>query len=187
MTKSGFTLLEVVVALAIVALIAGLVVPRLAPRKPKQEREQFVAALNALTKFAWQRAVSKNKIQRIEFFFDRREIRLLKDLEKKDAKGEPMFGPIKDAYRSTTMKIPKQYQFKNFYIEGVDEMARHGAGQDVKGAWFYILPDGLAQSVLINFFDVNDLRAGKPRPVGLVLNPFSAQFKVYSAFQTPQK
>jgi hypothetical protein len=39
--------------------------------------------------------------------------------------------------------------------------------------------------VIINFLDTKDTKDDAPRRVGLVLNPFTAQFKIYDAFQKP--
>ena len=50
--------------------------------------------------------------------------------------------------------------------------------------WFFIIPDGLTQEVTINFVDYDDmLPNGDARQFGLVLNPFSAQFKLYDTFK----
>jgi len=46
------------------------------------------------------------------------------------------------------------------------------------------MPDGLSQDVIINFIDSQDpLPDGKMRQIGLVLNPFTVQFKEYDSFQ----
>jgi hypothetical protein len=57
-------------------------------------------------------------------------------------------------------------------------------GRSSDKVWFFVIPEGLTQAVTINLFDTKDLLQNKkPRPVGLVLNPFSAQFSVYDQFQ----
>jgi hypothetical protein len=43
----------------------------------------------------------------------------------------------------------------------------------------------MAQNVVINFLDTQDLRDDQPRQVALVLNPFTALFKTYDTFQKP--
>jgi hypothetical protein len=40
----------------------------------------------------------------------------------------------------------------------------------------------MVQAVTINFVDKEQIVDNKPKPVGLLLNPFTAQFKVYNAF-----
>ncbi len=77
---------------------------------------------------------------------------------------------------------PKNLEIKNFYVEGSDEMERIAGRPDGK-IWFFVVPSGLAQNVIINFIDTLDRVNNKPRTIGLVLNPFSAQFKVYDTFQ----
>ena len=51
--------------------------------------------------------------------------------------------------------------------------------------WFYIIPEGMVQNVVINMTDTKDVRDNQARPVGLILNPFSAQLKIYDSFQKP--
>ena len=44
----------------------------------------------------------------------------------------------------------------------------------------------MTQDVIINFYDTKDVLPDEsPRPVGLVLNPFSAQLKEYDTFKKP--
>ena len=60
-------------------------------------------------------------------------------------------------------------------------MAREG--RQTTELWFFIVPEGLAQDVVINLLDMRDKDRGKAKQVGLVLNPFAAQFKSYDSFQ----
>ncbi len=187
MTKRGFSLLELMVAIALIGIVAAIVAPNLRRRGPKEEREQFIENLNGLMKFAWQNGVTSGKTQKIEFDFSkaRRKITISESTGKKNKEGEQEFKSVNSKYGSTTLKIPSHFVFKNFYIEGFDEITRHAAGKEVT-AWFYIIPEGLSQSVIINFIDTKDKTAGgRPRPVGLVLNPFYVQFSVYGTFKKP--
>jgi hypothetical protein len=56
-------------------------------------------------------------------------------------------------------------------------------GRGTENIWFFVAASGLAQPVTINLVDDNDRSAGRARSIGLVLNPFSAQFKEYDTFQ----
>ena len=57
-------------------------------------------------------------------------------------------------------------------------------GGTTQRVWFYLMPQGLAQSVVINMIDRSDTtKVPKGQPVGLVLNPLSVQFRAYNAFQ----
>ena len=79
------------------------------------------------------------------------------------------------------MTWPDSIIIKQLLIEGFDEMKRFTGGK-TETVWFYIVPDGMVQAVTINFLDKEQMIDGKPKPVGLVLNPFTAEFKVYHAF-----
>jgi type II secretion system protein H len=182
--KSGFSLIEIMVAIVLVGIMAAVIVPNLRPRKAKYEREEFIAKLNALTNLGKHNALMRNKTHRILVDLDKKYIELQAETDKKDEKGEPAFEKAKTGgYINTTFAWPKQMEVKNFYVEGFDEMEQVG-GRSTKQVWFFIIPSGLAQTVTINMFDTKDkIGGGKPRPVSLVLNPFSAQFKVYDTFQ----
>ncbi|CAN5167657.1 hypothetical protein BH09DEP1_BH09DEP1_1990 [soil metagenome] len=181
--NKGFSLLELLVVLAIMGILMAVVVPNFRNLLPGRERKLFIEKLNGLVRSAWQRALIERKLQKVAFDFNTRSIWLesatgaIKD-------GDPEFVRAKGGYAAAAVKIPKVLEIKNFFIEGFDEMSRYGGGRKTTESWFYIIPDGMAQAVTINFLDTSNTNAaGKPRQFGLVLNPFNAQFKVYDAFQ----
>ena len=177
--KNGFTLLEILVAILILGLLAAIVPPLLRTAQPAAERKKFITQLNALMKFAWTNAITTGKTHRVTFFWDKNLVQVGFD-DKKKNKGIPIPG----TYFDTTIKIPKQLEVKNFYIEGKDERARHAGGS--KEIWFFVYPQGMCQSVVINMFDIKDkINDRRNRPVSLVLNPFTAQFEVYNVFKKP--
>lgn len=181
--KKGFTLIEILVAIAIIAVMATVVIPNLMPRRPEKERKDILAKLDALTRLAWYNALTKQKTHKVLFDFDKKRVSLEVETDKKDSDGNPLFEPVKTGgYIKSSFVWPKHLDVKNFYVEGFDEIGKRsdrGAGQ----VWFFVIPDGLAQQVTINFLDMLDRPQGKPRSIGLVLNPFLAQFKEYDTFQ----
>ncbi|MCK5633145.1 type II secretion system protein [bacterium] len=188
MNKVGFSLLELMVAIVLIGLMAAIVVPRLTKKGPKEEREKFIQNINVLTRHALKNAITNQKNQRIEFDFspEKRIIFVTESSGKKDQEGKELFQPIKKSYSLQQLKIPSHFSFKNFYVEGFDEFSKAGSGRNVTGVWFFIVPDGLSQSVIINFVDTKERRvAGKLKSIGLVLNSFSAQFKAYDTFKKP--
>lgn len=176
----GFTLLEILIVIVIIGSLITLV-PKLGQRKPRYEREQFIARLNGLCQFAWQQALITHKLHAVEFDLINHRVSVKRDTGTRDeqgfAKTENTTGP------RSTFVYPKQLEIKQFIIEKSDEI--RGAGRETKTSkvFFYLVPAGLAQEVTINFIDKKDSIGNKARTIGLVLNPFTAQFKEYGTFQ----
>jgi len=182
-SNKGFTLIEILIAIALIGLMATVVVPNLGRRRPKAEREAFIAKVDALVQLAWQNALLTGKNQRVVFDFTKERVFLEQATGQKDAKGE-QFAPVTRSYLATELKWPKRYQIKNFFIEGFDEMTRF-VGKKTGQTWFYAVPDGMTQRVTINLLDTADKGADRrPKKIALVLNPFNARFKVYDTFKT---
>lgn len=181
--KQAFSLLEIMVVIAVIGILATIVVPVFNRRRPGYERNQFVVQLNDLLSFAYQNALKEHKIQKVQFNFKARTVQLERATEQSSGTDKLKFEPIQRAYRATTLAIPDALEIRNFIIEGFDEMQR-ASGRATDESWFYILPDGASQEVTINFVDSSSaVGDGEFRQTGLVLNPFYAQFEVYDEFQ----
>ncbi len=187
--RAGFTLLELLLAMLIIGIVGGALIPQLVQMQPNYERKQFITKLNALVRYSWQQAITTRLVHRILFDFKKRTATAQvqkkpseTDQEKTPKKEKEDFAPVKGGYISSSFTWPDSIEIKQFKIEGFDEMQRF-AGRKTDTLWFYIVPDGMTQVVTINFLDKEQLIDGKPQQMGLVLNPFFAQFKVYDAFQ----
>ena len=175
----GFTLLELVIAIAIVAILGVVLVPTFRGEREKLETKEFVAKLNTLMQAAWQQALSSQKVQRVFFDFNKKSIALSEQSDK----DEKNFVLVRGPYITTEIAIPANYYFRNFYIQGTDEMGRGGKRKD---SWFFLMPSGVAQDVIINIMNQDeDMSEGDAQKFGLVLNPFSAQFGYYDSYQKP--
>jgi len=172
--RAAFSLLELLIVMAIMAILASVVIPNFRGAQPRYEREQFIARLNALMQFAWQQAITTYKIHRVSFDLQKRLVTVFHEVKLPEKKREPVFKPVTGNVRAS-FTWPEQISIKEFIIEGFDEMKR-SAGKKTEEIWFYVIPDGLTQMVIINAFDEKDTKAGKPRTISLVLNPFNAQF-----------
>ena len=113
-SKPGFTLVEILVAIAIIAVVATIVVPNLVQRSPSYDRQKFVRDLNTLSVFAWQQALVKHKTHKLHFDLARSTAHVEVETDERDDKGEPLFGAIKGAYLTTSMSWPKHLEIKNF-------------------------------------------------------------------------
>lgn len=179
--KAGLGLLEVIITIAILALVGTIAVPLVLRKNPRQERRLALAQLNGLVGFARQRAIMTGKQQKLEFRFP--TIRLLSATDKKDSDGNSVYEPVNTAPVATELSLAKHLEIKQFIIDGKDEMGRF-MNATVKVVWFFVMPSGVTQAVVLNIIDKQDGPTGsKGRQVGWVLNPFCAQFKEYDEFQ----
>lgn len=163
-------------------LVAAVVVPNLQRLFPAYEQRSFIARLSALVQFGWQQALATQKVHRIFFDIDKRLIRLEQEAEKKTHLEQPEFKLVTMPYTQTEIIWPEALELKQFYINTVEYIARPGIKTET--TWFFIVPDGLCQSVIINF-QVRDTDAQEAQKISLVLNPFTARFKQYDTFQKP--
>jgi prepilin-type N-terminal cleavage/methylation domain-containing protein len=161
--RAGFSLLEVLVVIALIGIMSAILLPSFSRKTARQEREAFIAAINKIVHTGWQEAVRNHTIYQVTFDIQARRMTLLNQ-------------EILD--EESAFEWPEQYEIKQVYIEGYLE-------KNSKKFWFFIMPEGMAQNVIINCYDTKDVQDFNPRPFSLVLNPFYVQFKIYDTFQTP--
>jgi prepilin-type N-terminal cleavage/methylation domain-containing protein len=87
MKRKGFTLIELVMVMAIISVIAAIVLPRLDPFVPKRRLKSAARVLSGTISLAYGESVSKNKTYRL--YFDPSEdsywIMEVKKIEDEDA------------------------------------------------------------------------------------------------------
>lgn len=180
--KPGIMLLEVIIALSLMALLAAVAVPNFRARFPQQLTNKFVSDLNSLTSVAWQDSIVTGRLHRVVFDFEKRKVDI--EIEKKEAVGRSLdeaeaFEPINSGYINY-IYYPKHLDIRSFYVAGTDEL-----NGSTNRAWFFITPLGITQEVMINVEDTSKPNLEEPDVFGLVLNPFSAQFKKHETAQEP--
>jgi prepilin-type N-terminal cleavage/methylation domain-containing protein len=182
--RDGFSLLELMIVIAIIGVLGAVIMPNIGRKTPRYEREAFIARFNTLVQYGWQQALMTHKIQRITVDVGKKIISLATDSGDKDRAGEIVFKPIENSVEDTEISIVPQFQIKQFFIEGFDMMTKFARSKTAT-MWFYIVPEGMVQNVVINCVDTQDLQDDQPRQFSLVLNPFTALFKTYDTFQKP--
>lgn len=164
---NGFTLIEVVIAIALLAIVAALVVPRIR-RSGLPVHQKFLQQLNNLTRAAQLNALMTRKTHKI--FFDLKKKRAVTEIDsgKTDSSGKPVFQPLDIPYENTAFDLSEKLEFERFAIKG-KELMQKGAGY--RDAWFFITPDGLTQETTIGLYEPD-----RDRHFTVIINPFTAQF-----------
>ena len=185
-SKAGFSLLELIVALAIIGIVLTAALPNFIKRKPGYEQKAFITQLNAFMAQAWQQGLVTQKIQKIVVSTQNKKITLEQETGTDDGKGEPLFQQLTLPYIPTVLVIPESLEIRQFFVQGVDEFSGGASKRSTEAVWFFIVPGGMAQEVVINMFATQGKDAGQEdKEMSLVLNPFTAQFKMYDVFQNP--
>ena len=86
--RQGFSLLELLVAIAIIGVLSAIIVPNVQRSTPRYERESFIARFNSLVQYGWQQALSTHKVQRINVDIGKKLISLTVASDEKDRSGE---------------------------------------------------------------------------------------------------
>jgi len=182
-TRPGFSFIEVIVYVGIFFLLIGLGFSMMQRPKPGNDRDMFIARLNTLIGLSWKHSIQTGSMQRISWNLIKRTVTLATEADNANNKeNEPTFKPLSTKFGVTEIAIPKTIKIEQFFIEGFDEIGKYKGSKNSEN-WFYLAPNGLTQEVTINILDLKDTLEKKPRPFGLVLNPFNAQFEVYDSFQ----
>lgn len=181
----GFTLIELVIVIMLIALLGAIVVPNLRSRNPGYERKKLFDTLEGIVNVAQLEAVKKNTVHRVFFDLKSRQIRLEAASKETTSGGAPVYKPASTPSIKSNILMPENLEIKNFFIKGRDELGA-ARGHSTDTLWFYITPEGVAQEVIINMLDTNDLGANNnPAQASAVLNPFTLQFTLYDEFQQP--
>lgn len=180
--RPGFTLLELVVVVAIMAILATIIIPQLGRGNARKQREQFVMKFNTLLRHTAVDAIATNKVHKVIIDIVHHAITIQQQTTQKTTEGQWVYKTPRRAYAQVPLVIPPTYSVKNCVVEGFDEMSSF-AGGTAKTVWFYIMPQGLAQAVTLNILDRTDKNPAQGQQFGLVLNPLTVQFRMYDAWQ----
>lgn len=181
--KHAFSLIELVVVMAIIGLMATIAIPALRSLFPRNERTVFLQNLNAVTTTALSNAVLSSAVTRIVFDFNEHLIYCEEQVDKKTSSTDASFKRLDIRYVSSEIALPDMFSVQQFYIDTKDEM-RLSVG-DVKKdkVWFYVIPEGTSQAVIINMID--NQRSDEDNQFSFVINPFTCQFTYYEKFTQP--
>jgi prepilin-type N-terminal cleavage/methylation domain-containing protein len=142
-SRPAFTLIEILLGLAIIGLGASLVMPRLTRRSHASEWPTIQHELNALLFFARQEAIVTQKIHRLACNEKARTITIeVPTGEEKN--GVMQYEQAYSSYFTTQYELPTHVRF------GAVKLGRKNLFEEHKGnAWCYVVPHGLIQEISI--------------------------------------
>ena len=182
----GFSLIEIMLGLALLGMIGLIVAPNFKKRVPLYERKKFISTLNAVAKKTSIRSLETGHPHKVLFNLSQRTIKIQERTEKKDDAQEYIFKDIITTYVKSSFRWDNRFVIENFYVEGVDEIGQHSSGNQMEDVWFFVMPEGMSQEAIINFRDTQDMMNDSDGvKKGLVLNPFSVEFLEYDDYQHP--
>lgn len=177
--KPAFGLLELLIVIAIMALLFTIAVPQFASFIPQFQRKQFFNRLNALTQASILRSLKNKKFHTITFDLEKKLI-ILEEWSDIDKVKKPI------SHESSVTKpfsIPNTIEIKQIFVEQFDEIEKYLGNKKAARVWFFVSPEGKTQSVIINGVDQANIQ--NPKIFSLILNKFSGQFETYDEFQKP--
>ena len=184
--QSGFSLLELMIVLTIIGIAGMVVAPSFRNRVPGYQRTEFVDKLNTIVHQASVSALETGHVHKVTFNLDKRTISLHEKTELVDGDGKEIFNPVILHSAWHGYAWPEYFSFKQFFVQGIDEIAQHMAGNILEDIWFFIVPEGMAQEVIINILDTRDtVRSLDGHELSLVLNPLRVHFEEYEQFRSP--
>ena len=185
-SNPGFSLIEIVIAVALVGVAMSIIIPNMMGRRAAQERNGFVAELNSIMNEVWLRGLETGKIHKVNFNLEKRAITAYEQTEKLDTEKNMVFDPIRLHYASTSYRWPESFDMQQLYVQRVDEIAAGGLSRKTEDIWFFVMPDGMCQEVIVNIADTPVSGLEKDiKQFSVVINPFTAQCVMYDTFQKP--
>jgi prepilin-type N-terminal cleavage/methylation domain-containing protein len=167
---AAFSLIELIIVVAIIGLMATIFVPNLQIFKKRQADKEFIASLNYISKLASDNATNTGKLHRVVFDLDNAKIFVEQQEDDNFVKSE--------SANLTNAGTFEGIEIVNIFINGIDEMQLKSGESKKNTVWYFVVPNGLTQEVIINY-DVGQAQKN------LVIDPFSARFKGGNGYKIP--
>ncbi len=179
-SSRGFTLIEMMAVLALIAVIISMAVPRLSRRSPSSNWPNILDELNNLAQFARQESIAEQVVFRLSFTRGKNKTSdtvVVEHQSKNDErKGMIEFAHASSPYRKTQYSFAESVQIRAMYL-GKKEIF-----QENNQAFCYVVPDGLIQDVYIQLIRIEDK---KEEAITLKMQPFYGQFELIEKLIRP--
>ncbi len=141
--SAAFSLIEIMIGLAIIGLGASVMMPRLLRRSPVVEWPALQQELNNILYFARQEAITTQKVHRLVLHEKKKTI-TVEVIAGEEKPGVDRYIPAESNYFTSRYELPDSVRF------GAVTLGKKNLFEENKGvAWCYIVPNGLIQQVSI--------------------------------------
>ncbi|MFW2331694.1 MAG: prepilin-type N-terminal cleavage/methylation domain-containing protein [Nitrospinota bacterium] len=157
----GFTLIELVAVIAIIAIAAGLLLPRL-PDVTSARLNSSSRKISSTIRYLYDIAHSQNKTLRLSINRDDNSY-AISQLNNAGVFEQAEFPLVKDSKFPDTINVDSAYTQSQGEIRG-------------SYAYIYFRPDGLADFAIIRLIDLSE------RKMSILLNPLTGKAKLVEGF-----
>lgn len=172
MKRAAFTLVEIIVVIALIGVVTTMIAPRLMRQPVATEWPVILDNLNNLISFARQEAIANQVIHRVTFHAHQQG----SDFVTVEAEAPDPEKPGRKVYNEvSSFYCPSRYDFADVIRISAVSVGRQNLIDSKGMASCYVIPDGLVQEIMlkltrkINNADVD---------VRFIMNPFWGRFEI---------
>ncbi len=178
--KPGISFIEILVILLLISIMTSFVIPRMFTNRAGMTKKKFFSEFSTMMADTVFQSIIAKKVHQVFFDFDHHQIVVKQHNPKIDEKKkEAQFEAVPKNLFHSQIQLPEGFRIRNFFIEKNDEVK---PGAKINDAWFYIMPDGTSQPVIINVDDDSDEHEAR---FSITINPFYSQATLHDTFQKP--
>ena len=169
----AFTLMEILIVIAIIGFMATMITSRIGRRPPSSEWPTVLEAMNSLIFFARQEAIARQKIHRLAFLRKGKQLSMSVEVQKTDPEHpeKEFFEPAICPYFSVSQPLSEFITIENVFHGKIDEWAE-GSGK----AYCHVIADGLVQETVIRL--TRKHKNEEESKVSFIMKPFLGKFEM---------
>ncbi len=181
--KAGFSLIEVLITVVLLALAAAITLPRFLGKEPERQWDAVLDKCNNYLSVARQRAISEQKTHRL-FLEKQKEsqdkLTIQQKSDKKDAKGNEMYETVDLSFFPASYLLPPGMLWHALYHTSAEEQF----ALNKNTASIIITHEGMVEETTLL---LKETREGQAPAISFVVEPFLGTMKKVAGHLPPPK